>query len=112
MREALVTPPRTAVGMMMNEHRPILRMIDQMRFKAEGLSQRGSISAVFTPVPAGVRWPSRRLAWSDSLVQRPEELAVVQLGIQAACGYEFRVRSPLHDRSLVHHEDDVGVPNG
>jgi len=45
-----VIPPRTTIGMLMNEHRLILRMIDQMRFKAEGLSQGEALDPLFISV--------------------------------------------------------------
>ena len=37
------------------------------------------------------------------------ELAVVQLGVEAACGQQFVVVALLHDVAVLHHKDDVGL---
>ena len=40
------------------------------------------------------------------------ELAVVQLGVEAACGQQFVVVALLHDVAVLHHKDDVGLTDG
>ena len=40
------------------------------------------------------------------------ELAVVQLGIEAACGQQFVVVALLHDVAVLHHKDHVRLADG
>ena len=40
------------------------------------------------------------------------ELAVVELGVEAALGQQFVVIALLHDVAVLHHKDDVCLPDG
>ena len=40
------------------------------------------------------------------------ELAVVELGVEAACRQQLVVIALLHDVAVLHHKDDVGLPDG
>ena len=49
---------------------------------------------------------------TGSLLHHVLELAVVQVGVEAACFDQLVVGALLHNVAISHHKDEVGIPDG
>ena len=49
---------------------------------------------------------------TGSLLHHVLELAVVQVGVEAACFDQLVVGALLHNVAVPHHKDEVGIPDG